>query len=95
MLGGSSVVVASKEQVSASLQGEVVVLNMARGTYHGLNGVGARVWELIKDPRTVQEVCSALVAEYDVDAAQCQADLLALFKDLAVRGLIEIKGPSA
>ncbi|OAI49627.1 thymidylate synthase [Planctomycetaceae bacterium SCGC AG-212-F19] len=95
MIGESTIVVAAKEQISANLDGEVVLLNLATGTYHGLNGVGSRIWQMVQDPRTVSDVRDALVAEYDVESAQCQADLLALLNELEVRGLIEIKGPTA
>ena len=32
---------------------EVVLLNLRDGVYYGLDGVGARVWTLVQEPRTV------------------------------------------
>ena len=47
-------------------------------------------------PCSVQAVLDALLSDYDADAEQCEADLLALVDDMAKRGLIEIKdGPIA
>ena len=38
----NSVVSASREQVSSELAGEVVILNLNEGVYHGLDNTGAR-----------------------------------------------------
>ena len=92
---GSTVIVASRDQVSADLDGEAVILGFAKGVYYGLEGVGTRVWSLIQEPRTVDEVCSTLVEEYDVEPEKCGSDLVALFEKLAKEGLIEVKDDSS
>jgi hypothetical protein len=84
-------VVAARDQVSAQLDGEAVVLSLADGVYYGLNPVGATVWTLLERPRTVAELRDAVVAEYDVDAPTAQADLLRLLGELAARGLVELR----
>ncbi|PIU40494.1 MAG: PqqD family protein, partial [Candidatus Omnitrophica bacterium CG07_land_8_20_14_0_80_50_8] len=50
-----SFVVHSKEQASGDLGGETAILNTRAGMYYGLDGVGARAWDLIKKPKTVRE----------------------------------------
>jgi len=84
-------VVAARDQVSAELDGEAVILSLADGVYYGLNPVGASVWTLLEQPRTVGELRDAVVAEYDVDAPTAEADLRALLADLAARGLVELR----
>lgn len=84
-------VVAARDQVSAQLDGEAVVLSLADGVYYGLDPVAASVWTLLEQPRTVAELRDAVVAEYDVDALTAQADLLQLLRDLATRGLVELR----
>jgi hypothetical protein len=84
-------VVAARDQVSAELDGEAVVLSLADGIYYGLDPVGASVWSLLEQPRTVAELRDAVVAEYDVDAPTAEADLLQLLRDLAARGLVEVR----
>jgi hypothetical protein len=83
-------VVASPENLATELGDEIVLLNMQRGAYHGLEGVGPRVWELIQQPRRVSEILNALLAEYNVPAEQCQQDLMELLRQLAERGLIDV-----
>ncbi len=90
MLLASSVVVASKDQVSTNLSGEAVILGMRDGVYYGLDPVGARIWALVQAPRAIDEVAGAIAAEYDVSRERALADLLALAGQLMERGLLEI-----
>jgi hypothetical protein len=87
---GSSTVVAARDQVSCDLAGEAAILDMKSGIYYGLNAVGARIWNLIQDPKTVDEVSAAILAEYDVETDRCQHDIVALLQDLVAHGLVEI-----
>ena len=88
----ASTVVATREQVSSSVAEEEVILNLRDGAYYGLDAVGARAWRLIQEPRTLAEVCEAIASEYDVAPERCERDVVALFRRLAERGLVEIKG---
>jgi hypothetical protein len=88
-----SVVAAARDQVSADLEGEAVILNLADGVYYGLDGVGARIWALLQEPRSVGELAGAVAAEYDVDPGTALADLLTLLGELAGRGLVEAAAP--
>jgi len=87
-----TVLVAAREQVSAEVEGEAVILNLADGVYYGLDGVGARVWEMLREPRSLAEVRDAITAEYDVDADTAWRDLLELLGDLRARRLVEPAG---
>lgn len=86
---GSSVV-ASGDQVSSDLGGEVAILDLKAGTYYGLDEVGNRIWGLIQEPRSVEEVREALLSEYEVDPGRCERDLLSLLQNLADEGLVEV-----
>ncbi len=90
------IVVATKEQVSCDLGGESAILNLKNGVYYSLDPVGARVWNLLQEPRSVQEVCETLLGEYDVEPQRCESDLHALLEKLLGEGLIEVRnGPVA
>jgi hypothetical protein len=91
MISPSSIVVASGDQISSDLAGEVVMLNLKNGTYYGLDQVGARIWELIQAPQPVAAVRDTIVAEYEVTAERCEADLLVLLGQLADAELIEVR----
>ncbi|NET56515.1 MAG: PqqD family protein [Symploca sp. SIO2E6] len=87
----SSIVVVAKEQVSSELNGEAVILDMKSGTYYGLNSIGASIWNLLQQPKSVAEIRDALLTEYEVEPQRCDRELLALLQDLGAKGLIEVK----
>jgi hypothetical protein len=91
VVSGSSTVVAAKDQVSSDLGGEVAILDLKAGVYYGLDAVGARIWSLIEEPRTVNEIRDILLEEYDVEPERCERDLLALLRRLADEGLVEVR----
>jgi hypothetical protein len=91
VVSGDSTVVAAKDQVSSDLGGEVAILDLKAGVYYGLDAVGARIWSLIQEPRTVNEIRNILLEEYEVQPERCERDLLVLLQRLADEGLIEVK----
>jgi hypothetical protein len=87
---------AAPEQVSSDLAGETVILELGRGVYYGLADVGARVWELLRKPRTVGEIRDIIVSEYeDVESERAGADLLSLLAEMQTRGLVEVRDEEA
>ena len=90
-INGHSVLVVTKDQVSADLSGEAAILNLKSGIYYGLNEVGARIWKLVQESKTVSEIKDTLVREYDVESDQCETDLFALLAELLSKELIEVK----
>jgi hypothetical protein len=90
-----SIVLATREQVSCPLGEESAILNLKNTVYYGVNAVGARVWKLLQQPRSVQELRDALVDEYEVDAERCQSDLMALLEKMRSEGLIEVRATAA
>ena len=77
------------EQVLARQVGdETVMLDLANGTYFGLDPVGARIWQLLREGRTLEEVCEAMAGEYEVTRDDIERDVMSLVEELANRGLI-------
>lgn len=93
-ISDDSVVVAAKDQVSCDLAGEAAILNTKSGVYYGLDPVGARIWNLMQQPRPVAEIQNAITDEYDVKPEQCARDLANLLEKLLAEGLIEVKNGS-
>jgi len=91
-LSKNSIVSVGKNQVSCDMGGDAAILNLNSGQYYGLNPVGATIWALIQEPKTVGKVIETLLSEYDVDPAICERDLMALLKELEEKGLVELRG---
>jgi len=91
MISVNSIVVASGDQVSSDLGEEAVILGLKTGVYYGLNPVGARIWSLVQQPRTVENIRDTVLAEYEVEPERCERDLLELLQVLLGKGLIDLR----
>ena len=90
-----SIVVAAKDQVSCDLAGETAILNIKNGVYYGLDPLGARIWNLMQEPRAVSEIQETISGEYDVEPERSARDLHALLEKLLAEGLIEVINSAA
>ena len=87
-----SVLSASEHVLVRKAGDETVLLNLRSEHYYGLEGVGARFWELVEARKTFGEALDVLRAEYDVAAEALTADLAALSADLQANGLLLVDG---
>ena len=69
---------------------EGVVLDLATGTYFGLNASGTRMWQLLSEHGSLQEVVAALGREFDATPETLGRDLMAFVEHLASRDLVRI-----
>lgn len=69
---------------------ETVILDLASGTYFGLDPVGARIWQLIGEGKALAEVCDALLDEYDVTREALERDVVELADKLLEQKLISL-----
>ena len=83
-------VVATPEQLSSELAGEVVILSLADGVYYGLDAVGAYIWQRLREPCTVRDLVDDVTERYTVARDQCERDLLAFLQDLRAHHLAEV-----
>jgi hypothetical protein len=90
MMQLSTTVRASRDQLSAEMSEEAVILELETGTYYSVNEVGAFVWGRLQEPRTVSEICRDVCEEFEVDESRCETDVLAFLGRLQREGLIEI-----
>lgn len=76
------------DMIWTGVDGQTVMLSIDRGEYFGLGGVGGRVWEVLAEPVTADEICERLISEFDVDPGVCRADLAAFLSDLLESGIV-------
>ena len=83
--------VAGKNQVSCQVSGEAVILDMQTGVYYGLNAVGASIWKLLNEPRSIEELQTLIAAEYEIAPIDCRGDIQNLLNKLLEEKLIELQ----
>ena len=73
-----------------SVNDEVVLFDVDRGTYFGLNEVGARVWVLLGEGLQGDALVERLTDEYEVAQDRLSVDVNRLLGELHQQGLIEV-----
>ncbi|MBZ5570091.1 MAG: PqqD family protein [Acidobacteriia bacterium] len=94
-LSPDTYLVATSGHLSCELDADTVILHLDSGLYYGLNEVGTTLWRLLQQPRRIDDLCDAIVAEYDVDCATCQRDVEAVLQRLTQAGLVEVRREAA
>jgi hypothetical protein len=82
----------SKNVVACDVEGEMVLLDLQSGTYFGLNGVGAEIWNQISQRKSMGEIQRHLLSVYQVAPDRCEAELHNLVIQLSDRGLLRSGG---
>jgi hypothetical protein len=86
----TTTVVAADDALSTTIDGETVILHPDVGKYYGLNEVGTFVWELLQEPRPVDELCREVVDAYEVDRDRCRSDVEDLLVELVEKDLVRL-----
>ena len=73
-----------------AIDGESVLIDPTTGTVFVLNGVGSRVWSLLEEPRTQDELTDTIAAEHELPADAIAPDIDAFVASLDERRLIEV-----
>ena len=80
--------IVSPQAVARQVGDETVILHLGSGTYFGLDPVGARIWQLMGEGKTLAEICQVMLDEYDVSREDLERDTMILIQDLLARDLI-------
>jgi hypothetical protein len=81
----------SEDALFQMVNGEVVILDLAKELYFGLNEVGSRIWMLLQDGKSLEEAREMLLAEYDVEPSRLESDIEDLLKELSENGLATVE----
>lgn len=70
------------------VSGETVLLDLKGEVSFGLDEIGTRVWQLLRESGNPQTIFDTILTEYEVTAEQLEADLDTLFEKLLQAGLV-------
>jgi hypothetical protein len=80
----------SERALYQQIENEMVILDLAKEQYYGLDDVGARMWQLIVQHEDTATVLKELGSYYDVDEAVLSKDLSDLIAKLINAGLLTV-----
>ena len=81
----------SPEVISQEVSGETVLLDLESENYFGLDEVGTRIWQLIKETNDLAAIYQTLLTEYDVSEERLQQDLDTLLGEISQLGLVTLE----
>ena len=84
-------IILSDDVISQEVSGETVLLDLASENYFGLDEVGTRIWQLIKEDGDLELIVKTLLEEYDVSEETLTADVDTLLGEISTLGLIKIE----
>ena len=78
----------SPNAVARQVGDETVIIHLVSGTYFGLDAVGARIWQLMGEGKSLNEICDVVLDEYEVSREDLERDIAGLIKDLVAHDLV-------
>lgn len=78
------------ETLWRNLDGEAVLMQLASGSYYGVNEVGAEALAIIAEGATFATLLAGLLERFEVDEATLRVDLTELLVDMVERELVEL-----
>ena len=83
-----SVFARNNELTTVELDGGLVVLSLAAGSYFGLNRVASEIWNMLSEPCRVSQIFDALANGYDVDKDALARDVIPFLQSLVDHRLV-------
>jgi len=78
----------NENTVSGRLHDELVMMDIDRGKYYSLNNVSTRLWDLLEEWKSIDELCAVLTDEYDVKPEQCREEVSQILEEMQQLNLV-------
>jgi hypothetical protein len=79
----------SNDVIVSNMGTEKVMLSIANGKYYNLGELGGDIWELLNEPKSLNQLTFELIEMYEIDEVQCKVDVLAFLEHLLKEELIK------
>ncbi|MCH6266016.1 lasso peptide biosynthesis PqqD family chaperone [Neobacillus citreus] len=76
--------------ITSDMDGEKVMLSIPNGKYYNLGSVGGKIWDQIKEPKSIKALINCLIETYDVGEEECKKQVLSFLNMLLEENLIKI-----
>ena len=86
---GNRLYVRNRAVIAAEVDGELVMMSVEHGQYYGLAGIGPRLWELLEEPRSLEDLVQQVLEEFAVEQEVCRKDTVEFLEEMERLGLVE------
>jgi hypothetical protein len=80
----------TEDLMTAPADRDLVILNLKGNNYLALNDIGRRIWELLKSPRRVDDLCQQLSQEFNATPEQISGDVLPFLTELINENVVHV-----
>jgi len=74
--------------IADDIDGEIVIMNLERGSYYGLDTVGADIWRMVMARKTGQDISARISSHFGVDVESVRKDVSALIAKMLENELL-------
>lgn len=78
----------TKDVIEADVGGEVVLLHTQNWQYFEFDKVGATIWALLEEPKSLDTMVTSLMEMFEVGADQCREETKAFLDEMIAQGLV-------
>jgi hypothetical protein len=90
-----SVVQRDPDVITGEAGEDVVMVSIDNGQYYGVSEVAREIWQALERPRTVSDLISDLVVNYNVDRTVCEKETLLFLEELLAERLLQVRNGSS
>jgi hypothetical protein len=65
----------NEQIIDGELDDNQIMMHLDKGKYFGLDPVAKRIWEIIEQPKSFEEITTVLLDEFEVSPEQCTTDV--------------------
>lgn len=87
-LNSETLIARNKGVLANKVGDEVVMMDMEKGKYFGVNKTGSYIWQLLEQPATIGELCDRLVADFGISKEQCTNELKPFIEQMQKENII-------
>lgn len=78
----------NKDIIGSPIDDEMVMMDVDKGSYFGLNSMGSEIWNLIEEPMTIQQLVNTLTDEYEISQNECETEITKFIEALVDVNLV-------
>ncbi|WP_395831093.1 PqqD family peptide modification chaperone [Elstera sp.] len=91
MVALETIIVRNDAILDANVGDETVLMSVENGQYYALTATSRAVWERLKQPVRVRDLCADLASAYQTPLETIEADTLEFLSYLEAQKMIEVR----
>ena len=79
-----------QDTISGRLHDELIMMDIDKGKYFALNPIATRIWDLLENSLSLEDLCGLLMNEYEVNAVQCREEVETHLVEMTKMKLVKV-----